>query len=261
MLYTYETLQALTTRPWGSMTSGLSIWSNSIHFLTKFDGYRSQSRQAIQVLDEARDAVQTMHVGPTTIITGSVDGHVRTYDLRKGELRADFIGRKLSTRLIHPIQRSHMYFDYYYRTNNISHPDHWFPNSSCIYLGLECTASRPLHGQDAQYIYGTQKLWVQSPCMFRGSRGQRYLRRWRRQGMGLGFGRCKLYFPHILYFIILNTSFCTQATVLQPNPPPKVHERVITWTEHHPTDPGEMITASADGTCKVWRHASASIGA
>jgi len=44
------------------------------------------------------------------------------------------------------------------------------------------------------------------------------------------------------------------ATVLQPNPPPKVHEKVITWTEHHPTDPGEMITASADGTCKVWRH-------
>jgi mitogen-activated protein kinase organizer 1 len=26
-------------------------------------------------------------------MTGSVDGHVRTYDLRKGELRSDFIGR------------------------------------------------------------------------------------------------------------------------------------------------------------------------
>jgi len=53
----------------------------------------AQSRQAIQVLEEARDAVQTIHIGPTTIITGSVDGHVRTYDLRKGELRSDFIGR------------------------------------------------------------------------------------------------------------------------------------------------------------------------
>lgn len=29
-------------------------------------------------------------------MTGSVDGHVRTYDLRKGELRSDFIGRKSS---------------------------------------------------------------------------------------------------------------------------------------------------------------------
>lgn len=52
------------------------------------------NRQAIQVLDEARDAVQTLHVGSTYLMTGSVDGHVRTYDLRMGELRSDFIGRE-----------------------------------------------------------------------------------------------------------------------------------------------------------------------
>lgn len=46
----------------------------------------------------------------------------------------------------------------------------------------------------------------------------------------------------------------TQAQPLSPNPPPKVHEKVITWTEHHPSEDGEMITASADGTVKVWRH-------
>jgi mitogen-activated protein kinase organizer 1 len=45
-----------------------------------------------------------------------------------------------------------------------------------------------------------------------------------------------------------------QAKLMQPNPPPKVHEKVITWTEHHPTESGEMLTASADGTVKVWRH-------
>ena len=55
---------------------------------------RAQSRQAIQILNEARDSVQTLHVGPTSIITGSVDGHIRTYDLRKGELRSDYIGRE-----------------------------------------------------------------------------------------------------------------------------------------------------------------------
>ena len=49
--------------------------------------------QPIQVLDEARDAVQTLHVGPTFIVSGSIDGHVRTYDVRMGELRSDFIGR------------------------------------------------------------------------------------------------------------------------------------------------------------------------
>lgn len=41
---------------------------------------------------------------------------------------------------------------------------------------------------------------------------------------------------------------------MQPNPPPKVHNKVITWTEHHPSDAGEMVTASADGTVKVWRQ-------
>jgi len=44
------------------------------------------------------------------------------------------------------------------------------------------------------------------------------------------------------------------AKPLNPNPPPKVHHKVVTWTEHHPTEAGELITASADGTVKVWRY-------
>lgn len=55
---------------------------------------RAQSHKPIQTLEEARDTVQTLYVGPTFIITGSVDGHVRTYDLRKGEMRSDFLGRE-----------------------------------------------------------------------------------------------------------------------------------------------------------------------
>jgi mitogen-activated protein kinase organizer 1 len=47
--------------------------------------------------------------------------------------------------------------------------------------------------------------------------------------------------------------FLEQAKPLKPNPPPKVHHKVVTWTEHHP-DAGELITASADGTVKVWRY-------
>jgi len=43
-----------------------------------------------------------------------------------------------------------------------------------------------------------------------------------------------------------------QAKPFKPNPPPKVHHKVITWTEHHPTEAGELMTASADGTVKVW---------
>ena len=57
--------------------------------------YSAQTRTPIQVLDDAKDAVQTLHVTPTSIMTGSVDGHVRVYDLRKGQLRSDYIGRTL----------------------------------------------------------------------------------------------------------------------------------------------------------------------
>ncbi|TDL26057.1 nuclear mRNA splicing protein [Rickenella mellea] len=46
------------------------------------------------------------------------------------------------------------------------------------------------------------------------------------------------------------------ATPLSPNPPPIVHQKVITWVEHHPNDVGEMITASADSSVKVWRGTS-----
>jgi mitogen-activated protein kinase organizer 1 len=56
-------------------------------------GTRSQNRTPIQILDEHKDAVQTIHVGNTYILTGSVDGHVRTYDLRMGQLREDYLGR------------------------------------------------------------------------------------------------------------------------------------------------------------------------
>ena len=45
------------------------------------------------MLEEARDAVQALHITHGTIMTGSVDGSVRTYDLRMGQLRTDFIGR------------------------------------------------------------------------------------------------------------------------------------------------------------------------
>lgn len=82
-------LVRLNCEAMGSSVSGLTYCEDCLLTLLS-----AQSRQAIQVLDEARDAVQTLHIGSTTITTGSVDGHVRTYDLRKGELRSDYLGCK-----------------------------------------------------------------------------------------------------------------------------------------------------------------------
>jgi hypothetical protein len=111
--------------------------------------FSAQSRAPIQILDEARDAVQTIHVSPTTIITGSVDGHVRTYDLRKGELRSDFIGRMFHPPTLFQITPSHFQRSYRQCSPNYRHP-----NSSNNNPRLYDPSSRHDDGEIAQFIQG-----------------------------------------------------------------------------------------------------------
>ena len=54
---------------------------------------KSQSVKPIQVLEEAGDAVSSLHVVGHEVVTGSVDGRVRVYDLRMGMVFVDVIGR------------------------------------------------------------------------------------------------------------------------------------------------------------------------
>jgi len=184
----------------GSFDSTVRLWD-----------LRAQSRQAIQILEEARDAVQTLHVGPITITTGSIDGHVRTYDLRKGELRSDFIGQPVTS--VVPTQDS--------QTILVTTLD------SHIRL-MDNTSGKMLNE-------------------FTGHINDSY--------------RCRACFDHAEASVICGDENgkiwawdLLDAKVLPPNPPPEVHHKIITWTEHHPTNGSEMITASADGIVKVWRH-------
>jgi mitogen-activated protein kinase organizer 1 len=55
---------------------------------------RSQQGRPIQVLQEAKDSVTCVTIGQGELVASSVDGNVRTYDLRYGELRTDFFDRK-----------------------------------------------------------------------------------------------------------------------------------------------------------------------
>lgn len=55
---------------------------------------KSQSTKPIQVLEEAKDSVSGLHVVGHEIVTGSVDGRMRVYDLRMGMMAVDVIGRK-----------------------------------------------------------------------------------------------------------------------------------------------------------------------
>ncbi|CAD6582460.1 MAG: hypothetical protein CYPHOPRED_002040 [Cyphobasidiales sp. Tagirdzhanova-0007] len=58
---------------------------------------RSQQARPIQVLQEARDSVTCVFIGDREIIASSVDGHVRTYDLRMGQLQADFFDQPITS--------------------------------------------------------------------------------------------------------------------------------------------------------------------
>lgn len=48
-----------------------------------------ESRYPIQILDEARDSIGSVFIKRTSIAVGSIDGCVRVYDIRKGVMTAD----------------------------------------------------------------------------------------------------------------------------------------------------------------------------
>ncbi|KAK2463183.1 hypothetical protein APHAL10511_004838 [Amanita phalloides] len=171
---------------------------------------RSQSRQPIQVLEEARDTVQSIYVGATIIVTGSVDGYVRTYDIRMGELRHDFIGHPVTC--VVPTQDNQTYLV----TSLDSH------------IRLMDMSTGRLLNDFTGHVNGEYRC--------RGCFGHA------EASVACGDEKGMIWAWDLM-----------DAKVLAPDPPPKVHHKVITWTEHHPTDAGEMITASADGTVKVWR--------
>jgi mitogen-activated protein kinase organizer 1 len=52
---------------------------------------RSQSRFPIQVLDHAKDSVSSVKLTNTEIVTGSIDGCIRIYDIRVGAMISDKI--------------------------------------------------------------------------------------------------------------------------------------------------------------------------
>lgn len=58
---------------------------------------RSNSGKPIQVLDEARDAVTCLAVRDAEIVAGSVDGGVRSYDLRMGRCVRDEMGASVTS--------------------------------------------------------------------------------------------------------------------------------------------------------------------
>ncbi|NXT37167.1 WDR83 protein, partial [Pelecanoides urinatrix] len=58
---------------------------------------RSRRPDPVQVLDEAKDGVSSVKVSDHEILSGSVDGRVRRYDLRAGQLYSDYVGSPITS--------------------------------------------------------------------------------------------------------------------------------------------------------------------
>ena len=68
----------------GSYDSTVRLWDT-----------KAQSGKPLMTLSEARDSISTLSVLDHEIVTGSIDGKVRSYDIRMGIMSEDVIGCKL----------------------------------------------------------------------------------------------------------------------------------------------------------------------
>lgn len=66
----------------GSFDASVRLWD-----------LKSQQSKPIQVLEDAKDSITSLLVADSYILSGCVDGHVRTYDIRNGQLVSDFFER------------------------------------------------------------------------------------------------------------------------------------------------------------------------
>ncbi|KAI7908151.1 WD40-repeat-containing domain protein [Cokeromyces recurvatus] len=58
---------------------------------------RSSNFQPIQVIEDCKDSVMSVEVKGVEIVASCADGKLRTYDLRKGELKEDYIGPAITS--------------------------------------------------------------------------------------------------------------------------------------------------------------------
>lgn len=69
---------------------------NTAHTKSQFWDLKSNTYEPIQTIEHAVDSITIVKVYGVEILTASVDGHIRLYDIRKGELETDTIGHPVS---------------------------------------------------------------------------------------------------------------------------------------------------------------------
>ncbi|PWI66371.1 hypothetical protein PCL_05069 [Purpureocillium lilacinum] len=111
-VFLWDVATAVTTRRFGGNAQGHSARINCVCFAGDGDSLvvsggfdttvriwdtKSNSFKPIQVLDEARDSITSLVVRGPEVVVGSVDGRVRSYDVRMGRCTTDVLGASVTS--------------------------------------------------------------------------------------------------------------------------------------------------------------------
>ncbi|BGP42078.1 hypothetical protein JCM10450v2_006164 [Rhodotorula kratochvilovae] len=190
---------------WNADSSVLA--SGSFDTTVRLSDIKSQNRTPIQVLDEARDSITSIVIRNHLIVTGSVDGYVRTYDLRMGQLQTDFFDQPVTSLSL-------------------------TSDSSLLLLSTLDSTHRLLdlsHGRVVQSFTGHKNTSYRSQSCL----GAREETVWCGDEEGRVYG------------------WDLESGGPLPAPSFKAHAKPILWTAHHPKEQ-QLVTASSDGTVKIW---------
>ncbi|GAA6031594.1 hypothetical protein JCM8097_006539 [Rhodosporidiobolus ruineniae] len=80
---------------WNENASVLA--SGSFDTTVRLWDIKSNNRVPLQVLEEARDSITSIRIHEHLLMTGCVDGYVRTYDMRMGQLKTDFFDQPVTS--------------------------------------------------------------------------------------------------------------------------------------------------------------------
>ncbi|EPQ31770.1 uncharacterized protein PFL1_01102 [Pseudozyma flocculosa PF-1] len=207
--------------------SNASAGGDSLLSAAGFDGavrfydLRSQgSWKPILELKQSRDAILSLAATSSRIYTGSVDGHVRTYDLRSGQLSSDLVDVPISS--IRPSRNE----------------------TSLLVASLDSTVR----------LFDTET----GECLqsFTGHKHGQYRCRavltTEEDAVVMGDEEGKL---HVWDLVSRHRR---EVIPRDAGAAGKAHPKGILWTEINPLaeNGNEVATAGADGTVKIWRSSS-----
>uniref|UniRef100_A0A4E9DLP4 Uncharacterized protein n=1 Tax=Gibberella zeae TaxID=5518 RepID=A0A4E9DLP4_GIBZA len=111
-VFLWDVSTAVTTKRFGGNAHGHTARINCVSFAGEGDSIivsggfdtsvrlwdtKSSSFKPIQVFDEASDAITCLAVRGPEVLAGSVDGRVRSYDIRMGQVTTDVIGAPVTS--------------------------------------------------------------------------------------------------------------------------------------------------------------------